>query len=95
MGSRNSLLEELLEQFWELTGYFWQVGVAITLLFSYLTYRSYIWISNIEQSASGKPIDAFFQQFYWLYYFIPLLSLFITAIFGLKTYASHRKQNGI
>lgn len=95
MGRRNSRLEELLEQLWKLTGYFWQVGVAITLLLAYLTYRAYNWISSVEQSSSGKPINAFFEQFYWLYYFIPLLFLFLTVVFGLKSYASYRKQNGI
>ncbi|MGS3143427.1 hypothetical protein ACB274_12655 [Aeromonas sanarellii] len=95
MGRRNSILEELLEQLWELTGYFWQVGVAITLLLAYLTYRTYNWISSVEQSSSGKPINAFFEQLHWLYYFIPLLSLFLTVVFGLKSYASYRKQKGI
>ncbi|MEH8196116.1 hypothetical protein [Aeromonas allosaccharophila] len=95
MGRRNSILEKLLEQLWELTGYFWQVGVAITLLFAYLTYRAYNWISSVEQSSSGKPINAFFEQFYWLHYFIPLLPLFLTVVFGLKSYASYRKQKGI
>ncbi|QXB28404.1 hypothetical protein I6L35_13960 [Aeromonas sp. FDAARGOS 1405] len=95
MGRRNSILEELLEQLWELTGYFWQVGAAITLLLSYLTYRAYNWISNVEQSSFGKPINVFFEQLYWLYYFIPLLFLFLTVMFGLKSYASYRKQKGI
>ena len=62
MGRRNSILEELLEQLWELTDYFWQAGVAITLLLAYLTYRAYNWISSVEQSSSGKPINAFFEQ---------------------------------
>jgi len=95
MGRRNSILEELLEQFLELTGYFWQVGVAITLLFAYLTYRVYNLISSVEQSASGKPINAFFEQLYWLYYFIPLFSLILTIVFGFKSYTSYRKQKGI
>ncbi|WP_429194770.1 hypothetical protein [Aeromonas veronii] len=95
MGRRNSILEELLEQFWELTGYFWQVGVAITLLFSYLTYRTYNWISSLEQSTSGKPINAIFEQLNWLYYFIPLFCFFLTILFGFKTYASYRKQKCI
>lgn len=95
MGRRNSILEKLLEQFWELTGYFWQVGVAITLLFAYLTYRTYSWISSVEKSTSDKPINAIFEQLYWLYYFIPLLFLFLTIVFGFKTYASYRKQKCI
>ena len=95
MGRRNSILEELLEQLWELTGYFWQVGVAITLLLAYLTYRSFNWISSVEQSTPGKPINAFFEKLYWLYYFIPLLFLLLTVVFGLKSYASYRKQKDI
>lgn len=95
MGRRNSILEELLEQLWELTGYFWQVGVTITLLLAYLTYRVYNWIPSVEQSSSAKPINAFFEQLYWLYYFIPLLFLFLTVAFGLKSYASYRKQKDI
>lgn len=95
MGRRNSILEELLEQLWELTDYFWQAGVVITLLLAYLTYRTYNWISSVEQSSSGKPINAFFEQLNWLYYFIPLLFLFLTVVFGLKSYASYRKQKGI
>ncbi|WP_335908653.1 hypothetical protein [Shewanella indica] len=95
MGRRNSILEELLEQFWELTGSIWQVGVAITLVFAYLTYYSYNWISSVEQSTTGKPINVFFEQLYWLYYFIPLLCLCLTVAFGLKSYASYRNQKGI
>lgn len=95
MGRRNSILEELLEQLWELTGYFWQVGVTITLLLAYLTYRAYNWISSIEESTSGNPINAFLGQLYWLYYLIPFFFLFLTVVFGLKSYASYRKQKGI
>ena len=95
MGRRNSILEELLEKLWELTGYFWQAGVTITLLLAYLTYRAYNWISSVEKSSSGKPINAFFEQLHWLYYFIPSLLLFLTVVFGLKSYASYRKQKGM
>lgn len=95
MGRKHSILEGLLEQLWELTGYFWQVGVTISLLLAYLTYRAYNWISSVEQSTSSKPINAFFEQLYWFYYLIPLLFLFLTVVFGLKSYASYRKQKDI
>ena len=95
MAHRNSILEELLEQFFELTGYFWQVGLVITALFIYFAYKSYNWIAGIEQTAQSKPIMAAFEQFSIFLYLLPMSMVFIAVVFALKTHSTYRKKNGV
>ena len=95
MARRNSILEELLEQFFELTGYFWQVGLVISALFIYFAYKSYNWVSSIEQTTQSKPVMAVFEQFSFFLYLLPVSMLFISVVFALKTYSTYRKQKGI
>jgi hypothetical protein len=89
--SNNSLIEELLEQFWDLTLYIWQVGLTITILFAFLTIKSFLWIQGIEKSFAGKPMEALFQELYWLFYLVPIAGLTLTIVFGKRTYSSYRK----
>ena len=94
MARKNAILAELLEQFFELTGYFWQVGFVISNLFIYFAYKSYDWVSSMEKTTQSKPIMVAFEQFSFFLYLLPVSMLVISVIFALKTYSTYRKQNG-
>ncbi|MBU2894801.1 hypothetical protein KO495_15970 [Colwellia sp. D2M02] len=95
MARRNSIPDELLEQFFEITGYIWQVGAVVTGIFLFLTYKSYFWISSTIESTLGKPIMAAMEQLSFILYLLPVSMLFLAVVFGLKTYSTYRGQNGI
>ncbi|MBU2869184.1 hypothetical protein [Colwellia sp. E2M01] len=95
MARRNSILEELVEQLFELTGYIWQVGTVVTLSLIFLSYKAYAWVDSIVADAEGRPIMAALEKLSWILYSIPAILLFVAVVFALKTYTTYRKQNGI
>lgn len=80
----------MLDQFWDITGCFWQVGVVITLLLSCITYLTFLWVSGVDQMLTETIMGTLFHQVYWLWYFFPLFFLCLTVAFSIKAYASYR-----
>lgn len=93
--SKNSIFEELLNQLWDLSAFIWQVGGAISLFCVLLSIKSFLWVRGVEQSFTGKPIEAMFEQFSWLLYLIPIICLLFSFLFGKRAYTSYREQSGI
>lgn len=93
--SKESALELLLSQFWDMTGYFWQVGAVITVILLCGAAASAVWVINFEQGLTDSPISQIFQNLSWLFYSIPLIILGISFLFGRWTYFSYLKQNGL
>ena len=46
---KESVLEQLFSQFWDMTEYFWQVGAAITVMLLCGATASAVWVINFEQ----------------------------------------------
>lgn len=90
---RESTLEELFSQFWDITEHFWQVGAVITIMLLGGTAASAVWVINFEQSLTDSPINKIFQNISWLFYSIPLIALGLSFLFGRWTYYSYLKQN--
>lgn len=93
--SKESALELLFSQFWEMTEYFWQVGAVITVMLLCGAAASAVWVINFERSLTDSPINQIFQNLSWLFYLIPLVILGVTFLFGRWTYFSYLKQNGL
>ena len=97
MGRRHnkSILEELLSQLWDLTDCIWQFGAGVSVIFGFLSIKSFLWVRAIEQGFTGKPIEAMFEQFSWFLYLIPIICLLFSLLFGKRAYASYNEQSGV
>ena len=95
MSRKDSILGELLEQLFELTGYFWQIGVAISALFMFFVYQTYGFVSNVIANMNEQPILAAVEKFSFILYLLPVSMFIISVIFAYKTYRIYHKQNHI
>ena len=95
MSRKDSIAGELLEQLFELTGYFWQVGVAISALFMFFVYKTYGFVSNVIANMHEQPILAAVEKFSFVLYLLPLSMFVLSLIFAYKTYTTYHKQNHI
>jgi len=91
MSRKDSILGELLEQLFELTGYFWQVGVAISALFMFFAYKTYGFVSNVITNMHDQPILAVAEKFSFFLYLLPVVMFIISLTFVYKTYTTYHK----
>jgi len=95
MSRRNSLFGTLLEHFFELTGYFWQVGIAISALFMLLAYITYGWVSTLVANIHDNPLLEALETTAFFLYSIPLMSVAVSMFFAVKTYSTYHKRNSL
>lgn len=89
---RTSLIEDLLELFFELTGLFWQIGAMITcLLFMAGLYSLDTLIINY--SPPTELIAQIIKNIPWVIYLFPIMIFFLCFVFGVATYSAYKKQN--
>jgi hypothetical protein len=87
-----SLIEDLLELFFELTTMFWQVGATITcLLFTAGLYSADTLILNY--SPPTGLITQIIKNIPWIIYLFPMMIFLLCFIFGVATYSAYKKQN--
>ncbi|MEY4769069.1 MAG: hypothetical protein RL637_1708 [Pseudomonadota bacterium] len=88
---RVSLLENLLELFFELAGIFWQVGAILSI--GFLAGGLYS-IPIINQTiANNRLLTILANQHSWFFYLIPLMFFILSFIFGMKAVGTYQKQN--
>jgi hypothetical protein len=98
MGRRRSRkkngIEGLFDMFFELAGYFWQVGAGVTVALLFFAYEAYSWAEawsvNGGQSAMGKAIVS---NFAWAVYAVPVILLALAGMFGLRTWKTYCDQH--
>ncbi|MFZ2170239.1 MAG: hypothetical protein WAW61_11450 [Methylococcaceae bacterium] len=89
---RTSLIEDLLELFFELTAMYWQIGTTITcLLFMGGLYSVDTLIINY--SPSTELIAQIIKNIPWVIYLLPMMMFFLCFVFGVATYSAYKKQN--
>lgn len=75
--------ENILEQLYELTGFFWPVGLVVTIIMLAVTGFSIGWCLNLKTSGFvGEALAPIFLV-RWL---IPAISFGLTLFFANKTY---------
>lgn len=96
MGRRkkHSIPDELLDQLWEITAYFWQVGAVVSGLFAALCVYSFFEVHAFGSNFSGQPMDMIIEKIYWLLFLLPITCLLFSVLFGKRAYASYRERNG-
>jgi hypothetical protein len=88
---RASLLENLLELFFELAGMCWQVGAVLSLGFLGCGLYS---IPTIDQTIADNGLLIILANAYsWFFYLIPLMFFILSFIFGMKAVDTYQKQN--
>lgn len=89
---RTSLIEDLLELFFELSAMFWQVGATITfLLFIAGLYSVDTLIINYTPST--EIIAQIIKNIPWVLYLIPTMIFLLCFVFVIATYSAYKKQN--
>jgi hypothetical protein len=87
---RETVLEKFFDMAFELTGYIWQVGAAVTVVLLFCAYEAYgwaeTWSANGAQSARGTAIVT---NLAWAVYSVPVMLLALAVMFGLKTYKTY------
>lgn len=87
-------IEGLFDMFFELAGYFWQVGAGVTAILLFCAYEAYGWAEawsvNGGQSAMGKAIVS---NFAWAVYSVPVMFLAVAVMFGLRTWKTYCDQH--
>lgn len=94
-----SIVEDLMDALYELTGMFWQVGAVITALLGLLTLGLTVKIHSVI----SVPIDphslvsAILTQDWmrWLAYLFPLVLGIVTYLFGLRTYRAYQESRWV
>lgn len=94
MGRRSSTLERIFEQLFELTGYFWQIGVVATAVLAFCSYKAAMWAHGLS-SLPSTHITAVFQHFSWFFYLPPVMLGVITVLFFIKTLDAYHSHNKI
>lgn len=88
---RTSIIEDLLELFFELTAMFWQVGATITcLLFIAGLYSVDTLIINYTPST--EIIYQIIKNILWVLYLVSIMIFLLCFAFGLVTYSAYKKQ---
>jgi TRAP-type C4-dicarboxylate transport system permease small subunit len=90
---KNNGIEGLFDLFFELTGYIWQVGAAVTVALLFLAYATYGWAE--AWSAKGETstmASAIVTQFSWAIYAVPFMFIALAVMFAIKTYRSYCNQ---
>jgi len=88
---RTSLLEDLLDIFFELSGMFWQVGVILSI--GFLAGGLYS-IPAIDQTVANNGLLTVLANAYsWFFYLIPLMFFVLSFVFGVKAVDTYQKQN--
>ena len=97
MGKRKSVLDQFIEALFELTGYFWQVGAVVTVILSFLTYKSAVWAfeANTLTNTDNQVTAALLNNIGWVYYLFPLTFLIFTILFGAKSISVYLRNNRI
>ena len=94
MPHKKSSLDELLNILIEITGFYWQIGATMTILFTFLAYGTLLWaIEKNTQLISSPIFSAFAENFHWIFYSLPIMSAIFAFIFANKTYQTIIKQN--
>jgi len=92
MARRKNNATDTIEQLFEVSGYFWPVGLVISIIFATLTLLSFNYIQNLGSSENDSPILAGLKSLKNLMYLLPIILACITAIFSFKTYATFLKN---
>jgi hypothetical protein len=91
---RETVLEKFFDMAFELTGYIWQVGAAVTAALLFFAYEAYGWAEtwsvNGGQSAMGKAIVS---NFAGAVYAVPVVLLAVAVMFGLRTWKTYCDQH--
>ncbi|MDD5581563.1 MAG: hypothetical protein PHY16_20140 [Methylobacter sp.] len=88
---RKSLSEDLFDMLFELTGFVWQIGAAVTGALLFFSYLSYDWAAAWIATAEKSPVlSAIAANFGWVAYLLPLMLIIFAVLFGAKTYDTYR-----
>lgn len=91
MAKRKSIIEELFDALFDITGFIWQVGAIVTVILTLVSIRSFIWVTEVRTQDSAAA-TLIFEHFSWVFYAIPILIGFIAWLFALKTYQTYQKH---
>ncbi|HEY8036160.1 MAG TPA: hypothetical protein VIF37_11315 [Methylobacter sp.] len=91
---RQSIAEDVLEQLFDLTGLFWQVGALAGVMLLFFSFSTYAWVDEQYVKALSSPhLGQVAYSYGWVFYLIPLLILGIAIMFCVKSYQSYRREH--
>jgi TRAP-type C4-dicarboxylate transport system permease small subunit len=93
--SRKSIgIEGLFDMFFELAGYFWQVGAAVTVVLLFCAYGAYGWAEAWSaQGDTSARASAIVANFAWAVYAVPFMFFALAVMFGIRTWKTYSDQH--
>ncbi|MES9937211.1 MAG: hypothetical protein ABW153_12265 [Sedimenticola sp.] len=92
--AKKSVLDDLLDLLFEITGMFWQVGAVITTIMVLLSAHSLFWVFATMETPNSSPVIAgVLDAFSWLLYALPIGLALMAFIFGRKSYQVYHEQS--
>jgi hypothetical protein len=92
MGNGEKILDGLFDALYEMTGWFWQIGVAVALLLLFFAYLSYGWVGNYMARLHETTLLAgVVEKYGYFMYMLPILLVIFASIFAVKTFKTYQK----
>ncbi len=77
----------------ELTGFVWQIGAAVTATLLFLSYMAYGWAENLNTIGERTAaLSAVIANVGWAVYLLPLILTILAVLFGVKTFDTYIKE---
>lgn len=93
MARRKSTFDDLFDTLYEMTEWFWQVGVVVITLLLILAYCSYGWVGNIIFALQeSRLLSGVADKFGSFLYLLPLMILVIAILFAIKAFSTYQKN---
>ena len=91
---RKSVIEELLEMLYEITGMSWKIGAVITTGIMLLAIAAFFTVMDWHATGGSSTMLApMVRTWGWIGYALPAGIWFLGYIFGSKTYEVYLRQN--
>lgn len=93
-GKSNNSIDQFVDMIIDLTNMFWQVGLAVSVIFISLGFYSLDWALVKNNPIDPTTIDAVVStSIGWFFYSIPTLLFGLGIMAAWRTYISYTKQN--
>ena len=91
---RKNDLAEVVDGLLEIAGFSWHVGAVVTVILAGITYKLFSWVERLQEQATS-PLEVILEQFGFLLYITPGISLFFTLVFAVKTITTYVESKGL
>jgi len=90
----NSMSEQIMDIFIEITDFSWKFGAFISAVFLFLSVIALKWaVAYNTPDPANSYVTAVVSSIGWLVYFIPLLLFVIGCFFALRSLNTYSKQS--